>query len=383
VSESDILTVGVAVSFVLLLLWSSASWSRSLPRNLYDQQRSNRRWSYFLIAVFALFVGSLGFGLDLFVFRMPFPPLGLNIPEASRFPYGTKLYWEAVEASKAFGVPWGTIAAVSASLLMAHFSYRYTPAVVLGAAHARQPNLDDPKEAQLLNVVQEMATAAGLPAPRVHIVPDPDPNAFATGTGPEHAHVAVTQGLLEGLNREELQGVVAHELSHIRNGDMELMTLVVALAGAAALIADWARRGMRMGRAGPSGASRDKGKSGAAQAVMFFAWILFVLLAPLISRLMALAVSRRREYLADASGSELTRNPLSLAKALEKIHQAAAPTQSMSAEGFAHLCIEDPKGSAFDAWEGFLGELLSTHPPIHKRIQALQEMAYLYAPRQV
>ena len=158
-------------------------------------------------------------------------------------------------------------------------------------------------------------------APAVYVVPDQDPNAFATGRGPGHASIAVTRGLLETLDREELQGVVAHEMSHIRNLDIRLMTVVAALVGAVALLADWARRGMMWG--GGRAAETTIGRGGGAAGIVFFVvWIVAILLAPLVARMLAMMVSRRREYLADATGAELTRNPLGLARALEKIEDA-------------------------------------------------------------
>ena len=364
---------GAGVVGLVLLVWSCASFAGGgATLNIYDQQRINRRWTIILISVFVVFVGFLGLGVDVFFLGMKFPLLGLNVPEVNpQYAYGTRAYWRAMEDAQTTGVPVGTIAAVLGALLMSWLSYQNGPAMILAAAHARDPDLKDPKEAQLVNVVQELSVAAGLPMPQVHIVPDDDMNAFATGTGPEHAHIAVTSALLKGLNREELQGVISHELSHIRNADVELMTVVVALAGAAALLSDWSSRGVRL-RGG-----RDDSKGGGA-AIFFVVWLVFMILAPILSQLIALAVSRRREYLADASGAELTRNPMSLASALEKIHKSIAePDQALAADSFSHLCIDDPRGRSLNDSDSSLADLLSTHPPIEKRIQALKEMAYI------
>lgn len=378
-SETDIVFAGLGGIGLILLLWSSASWSAPATRNIYDQQRSNRRWSYFLMGVFALFVGFLGFGADVFLLRMPVPWLGLNV--TNPFPFGSPMYWDWIRVSgeQQMGMPWVTAGSVVGSYLWAQFSFQNAPRAVLAATRARMPNLQDAKEVQFVNVVREMATAAGLPAPSCWIVPDPDLNAFATGTEPHKAHVAITEGLLQALNREELQGVMAHELSHVRNADMELMTMVVALMGAAALVSDGTQRVMYSSRGASSSGSSTSG-GGKKGGWVFGIWLLAILLAPILSRLMAMAVSRRREYLADASGAELTRNPLSLAKALEKIHAAVDATQSLRHDSMAHLCIDDPRGGAWNAREGFLGDLFASHPPIQQRILALKEMAYLYAP---
>lgn len=218
-----------------------------------------------------------------------------------------------------------------------------------------------------------MAIAGGLPKPAVYVIPDADPNAFATGRGPEKSSIAVTRGLIETLSREELQAVVSHEMAHVKNYDVRLMTVVAALVGSVLLISDFGRRGLRFG-GGRRRSGRDGG-GGIVLLVFFVLWILAMMLAPLIARLVAMAVSREREYLADASGSQLTRNPGALASALEKIDAAKAPTPSIK-QGVAHLCIADPRGSLVNEREGGLAELLATHPPIAKRIALLREMAY-------
>jgi len=225
------------------------------------------------------------------------------------------------------------------------------------------------------DVVSEMAIAGGLPKPAVYVIPDPDPNAFATGVGPERSSVAVTRGLLDTLNREELQGVLSHEMSHVKNYDVRVMTVVAALVGSVLLLSDWGRRGLWWGGGSRRSRDNDGGGSGVFALVFFVLWIVSLILAPIIAQLVAMAVSRQREYLADASGAELTRNPLALASALQKIDAAAAPTASIK-QGVAHLCIEDPRGSGVNASEGFLANLMSTHPPIAKRIELLRQMAY-------
>jgi heat shock protein HtpX len=279
--------------------------------------------------------------------------------------------------------PVGTLAALAIGSGSALASYYGGDRAVLLSTRAKPiddvlaaaTEADRLKLTQLNDIVDEMAIAAGLPRPPVYIVDDPDPNAFATGRGPGHAEIAVTRGLLGALDREELQGVVAHEMSHIRNYDVRVMTIVAALVGAVALIADWARRGMWWG-GGRRDRDRDDNGGGIAGVVFFVIWIAAIVLAPLIAQVLAMMVSRRREYLADASGAELTRNPLGLAHALEKIDEAVAPTRSINS-GTAHLCIADPLGRQVNLREdGFWSNLFASHPPMAARIAALKAMAY-------
>ena len=176
---------------------------------------------------------------------------------------------------------------------------------MLESASASALDPSDPRQRMLDNVVEEIAIAAGIPKPAVFLIPDADPNAFATGVGPEKASIAVTRGLLEKLDRDELQGVIAHELSHVKNYDVRLMTVVAALAGAILLLADWSRRGLWWG-----GRSRsNRAGAGGLGVVWVILWMVSIVLAPIIAQIVSLAVSRQREYLADASGAELTRNP--------------------------------------------------------------------------
>jgi heat shock protein HtpX len=242
---------------------------------------------------------------------------------------------------------------------------------VLSAAATQDDSL---KIRQLDNVVEEMSIAAGLPKPKVYVVPDPDPNAFATGRDPEHASIAVTRGLLDAVTRDELQGVVAHELSHVRNLDIRLMTVIAAMVGTIALLSDWTSRGMHTGSGSRRSSSKDKDNG--AGAILFVIWIIAIILAPLVGQTLAMMVSRRREYLADASGAELTRNPLALASALEKIEQAHEPTNSVK-RGTAHLCIADPLGRSVGLRQGWVPDLLASHPPMKNRIAALREMAFM------
>jgi heat shock protein HtpX len=266
------------------------------------------------------------------------------------------------------------------------YAYRTGPEKVLWATGAREITTaasDD--ERRLVNVVEEMAIAAALPRPRIWVVPDADPNAFATGQDPDRANVAVTEGLLAALDRDQLQSVVAHELGHIKTYDTRLMTTLAALVGAVALISDGMARsifrgGIRVG--GGRGGRGGRGKSGGGLlVVLLVVWLISWLLAPLITRLLAMGVSRKREYLADAMSAQFTRNPLALASALERIEHAHAPTKAIK-RGAAHLCIADPLGRRLDNREGWLADVFATHPPMSKRISRLKGMGYAWMKRQ-
>ncbi|MCM3878732.1 MAG: M48 family metallopeptidase [Vicinamibacterales bacterium] len=304
------------------------------------------------MAVFVAFVAFLGYGFDRFYLGAGTMP----------FPIGT-----------VFALGFGSVSAVSSYYAGDRAVLLSTGAVALDEAAAAGSDDDRLKLQQLQNVVDEMSIAAGLPRPKVYVVPDPDPNAFATGRNQEHSSIAVTRGLLDAVNREELQAVVAHELSHVRNLDIRLMTVIAAMVGAAVLISDWAGRGLRMG--GGSRGKKDGKASGGAGVILLVIWIVAVILAPLVGQALAMMVSRRREYLADASAAELTRNPLALASALEKIDAAAAPTEAVK-RGTAHLCIADPLGRAVGLREGPWANLMASHPPMKNRIAALHEMGF-------
>jgi heat shock protein HtpX len=320
--------------------------------NIYEQQQANRRNTILVMVVFVIFVGALGFGFDTFF-------LGFGGGRHALF-----------------GFPVATFVALLLGSVSAMSGLQSGDSRILSSSGAIPSSPDDPRYRQLHNVVEEMAIAAGIPKPSVYVIPDPDPNAFATGRDPEHASIAVTEGLLTSLNREELQGVVAHELGHVRNYDIRLMTVVAALIGAVMLLSEFGLRSMRFGSGGRRSSSSRGGGSGGA--ILFILWLIALILAPLVSRILALAVSRQREFLADASGAELTRNPAALASALEKIDSAVEPTRSIK-KGTAHLCIANPLGSNIDDREGFFADLFSTHPPIRKRIMLLKGMAYQHA----
>jgi heat shock protein HtpX len=235
--------------------------------------------------------------------------------------------------------------------------------MVLAASRAREITHDDAPV--LFNVVEEMTIAAGLPMPKVYIIEDSAPNAFATGRDPDHASVAVTSGLLEKLNRDELQGVIAHEMSHVGNFDIRYAMLVGVLVGTTVLISDFFLRGLWFG-----GGGRGRGGGGGyAQLIMLAIAIVLAILAPLFARLLQLSISRQREYLADASAVRLTRNPKGLADALQKISGDREVLEAAN-RATAHLYIVNPvKG-----FEKRAKGLFSTHPPIEERIQILRFM---------
>jgi heat shock protein HtpX len=237
--------------------------------------------------------------------------------------------------------------------------------LVLTVSGARE--VDEAVAPQLMNVVRELAIAANVPMPRVYVIDDTAPNAFATGRDPKHASIAITTGLLEKLDREELQGVIAHELSHVRNFDIRFSLIVGVMVGTIAILADFFLRFTFWG--GGRGRDRDSGGGGGAQAVVFIVAIVLAVLAPLISRFIQLAVNRQREYLADASAVELSRNPYGLERALAKI--AGDPeVLEVANRGTQHMYFTNP----IKKFEERSSGLMSTHPPIIERINRLREL---------
>jgi heat shock protein HtpX len=255
---------------------------------------------------------------------------------------------------------------------MAWHSWRFGAERVLKATHAQEViEPQSPEEQRFANIVEEMAIASGQPRPRMWIIPEDDPNAFATGKGPGTSHIAVTTGLLSRLDRDELQGVVAHEMAHIRNLDVRLMTLLAAMVGVVAMISDFMSRGMRYGFRGRGGNK----KGNPLAIVVLVLWLISIVLAPLITRLLSMAVSRKREYLADATGAQFTRNPEGLAQALEKIDAASSATKAIT-RGVGHMCIVDPGERRISARPGLLGDIFASHPPLGERVKRLREMSY-------
>ncbi|MGH7711610.1 MAG: M48 family metallopeptidase [Gemmatimonadaceae bacterium] len=324
------------------------------PVDLFSQQARNRRRSAWLIVGFVLFFAWLGFGGD----------------------YIAYLYTQDAEPDAYHHVvPWFGAALTLVGVGMAIFAWRFGAAEVLKSTSARE--IIDPQnevETQYVNVVEEMAIASGIPRPHIWIIDDPDPNAFATGRDERHAHVAVTDGLLLTVDRSELQAVVAHEMGHIKNLDVRLMTLLAALVGTIVLLSDvlWRVLFRTGGRGGRRGGKKD---GNPLLLILLIVWLISWILAPIIVRLLALSVSRQREYQADAMSAQFTRNPLALASALEKIEHAAEPTKQIK-RGTAHLCIADPLGRRVNEREGWLAARLATHPPMALRVARLKAMGY-------
>lgn len=309
-----------------------------MPINFYEQQSKNKRKTLFLILIFIGILGFIGYGIDTLY-------LGINFPFA-------------------------TIIAVAIASIQSLIAYYAGDKLILATVGAMELDLNIPEEKQLFNVVKEISIASGVSMPKVYIFPEDSPNAFATGRDEHHSSIAVTDGLLWTMNREELQGVIGHEIAHIRNRDILTMTITSALLGAIILLSDWARR-ILFSTGGRSGRSR---KSGSSNIIILIIFLILIIIAPIIAQLMALAVSRAREYMADAGSVEFTRNPEALAKALEKIAHHADKIVDKATLGTAHLFISDPLNRKLNNKESFFAELFSTHPPIYKRIQILKGM---------
>jgi heat shock protein HtpX len=300
------------------------------------QQSDNRRNSVLLIVLVTLILAALGFAIG----------------------YGTT---GAVEG--AFGV---TTGAIVLAMVLSVGSYFAGDQLVLATSGARE--VTQQSAPQLMNVVQEMALAAGVPMPKVYIIDDTAPNAFATGRDPQHASVAITTGLLQKLDREELQGVIGHELSHVRNFDIRFALLVAVLVGSIALLADFFLRFTFWGGGRRGGGDRDKG-GGALVAIVYVIAIVLAILAPFIARLVQLAVSRQREYLADASSVELTRNPHGLEQALAKI-ASDKEVLEVANRATQHLYFTNP----IKKFEERSSSMFSTHPGIVDRINRLRKL---------
>jgi heat shock protein HtpX len=296
----------------------------------------NRRNSLLLIAAFLAFIAVFGYVIGYAWLGNPVRAL----------------------AGLAFALVIGVIAGL--------ISYYGGDRMVLAASRAREITHDDAPV--LFNVVEEMSIAAGIPMPKVYIVDDTAPNAFATGRSPEHATVAVTSGLLEKLDRDELQGVMAHEMSHVANFDIRYSMLVGILVGTTVLISDFFLRGLWFG-GGRGGGRRGGGDNGGGQLqlIMMLIAIVLAILAPLFARLLQLSISRQREFLADATAVRLTRNPKGLADALQKI-SGDNEVLEVANRATAHLYIVNP----IKKFEKRSKGLFSTHPPIEERIQILR-----------
>ncbi|OGF26420.1 zinc metalloprotease HtpX [Candidatus Falkowbacteria bacterium RIFOXYB2_FULL_34_18] len=259
--------------------------------------------------------------------------------------------------------------AVGFSIISSFVSYWWSDKIVLAMSDARKIEFEDNKE--LYRLVENLCITAGLPLPRIYIINDSAPNAFATGRDPQHAVVAVTSGLLEKLERSELEGVIAHELSHIGNRDILLATVVTILVGVVVLLADWFRRWTFWG----GGRRRNSDKGDQLQLIIIVLAIILSILAPFFAYMMQFAISRKREFAADADGALLTRYPEGLARALEKISADPEPLE-VANRATAHLYIASPFEGKSDGRHkrGFFAKAFMTHPPVEERIAALRGM---------
>jgi heat shock protein HtpX len=302
----------------------------------YQQISANRRNSFLMALFIVVLLGLLGFAIGYVFF------------------------------GSAEGGLFTTLGAVGVGALSGIGTYFAGDKLVLAVSGARP--VTEETAPQLLNVVRELAIAANIPVPAVYLIDDTAPNAFATGRDPAHSSIAVTTGLLEKLDREELQGVIGHELSHVRNLDIRFSLVVGVMVGAIAILADFFLRFTFWG--GVSGRSRDRDSGGGgAQAVVFVIAIVLAILAPIISRFIQLAVNRQREYLADASSVELTRNPYGLESALAKIG-GDQEVLEVANRGTQHMYFTNP----IKKFEARSSGLMSTHPPILDRINRLREL---------
>ena len=301
--------------------------------SFYDQIAANRRNSFLMAGLVVVLLGLLGFAIGYAIFGS----LGGGV------------------LTTAIAVGLGGLAGVG--------TYVAGDSLVLAVSGARE--VDESQAPQLMNVVREMAIAANVPMPRVYIIEDTAPNAFATGRDPSHSSIAATTGLLEKLDREELQGVIGHELSHVRNFDIRFSLVVGVMVGAIAILADFFLRFTFWG----GGRSRDRGGGNSAQAVVFVIAIVLAILAPIISRFIQLAVNRQREYLADASSVEITRNPYGLERALAKI-STDQEVLEVANRGTQHMYFTNP----IKKFEQRSSGLMSTHPPIVDRINRLRQL---------
>jgi heat shock protein HtpX len=333
--------------------------------NLFAQQEANRKATRRLVAGFILFVSWLGFGGDIIWY------LWSSGESSARISQG-------LSAGHVHVIPGFGIALMVVAGVMAWWAYKYGATSLVHATGAQE--IIDPQseaEQQLVNVVDEMAIASGTRRPHLWLIPDQAPNAFATGVHINDSHLAVTQGLLDTLSRDELQAVVAHEMGHVANLDVRLMTLLTALVGVVALVHNSAFRMMNFG-GGRRSRSRNGDSKGAGilVIVLLVVWIISWVIAPLVTRFMAMKVGRSREFLADAMSAQYTRNPGALVDALEKIGGSTIAPK-MIPKSSAQLCIMDPFRSVWDDREGKLANLMATHPPLRERIARLRSMAYL------
>lgn len=302
---------------------------------MYEQISANRRKSILLVVGAVVLLGAVGYAIGLLTQQGP--------------------VWLVV--------------GVGLAVVMSIGSYLYGDRIVLTSTRAREVTPEE--QPRLHNIVEGLAIAAGLPKPRVYVVPEQAPNAYATGRNPEHSSIAVTQGLLDTMNRVELEGVAAHEMSHVLDRDILVGTIVATLVGAVVIMSEFFMRAMWWGGVGGRRGS-DRG-GGPAEALLFAFGFLLLVTAPIFGQIVRLAVSRQREYLADAQGAMLTRYPPGLADALRKIGAASGIPMRSANNATAHLWLNQPSRVQGERM-GPMERLFATHPPIEDRIRRLEEM---------
>jgi heat shock protein HtpX len=305
---------------------------------VYEQIAANRRKTILLIVGAIVLLGAVGYVLGLWYGG-----------------YGSGIY--------------GLVGAVALALVLSLGSFFGGDRLVLASTRAKAVTPEE--QPRLHNIVEGLSIAAGIPKPRVYLIPEQAPNAFATGRNPEHASVAVTEGLLATMNRVELEGVIGHELSHVVDRDILVGTLVATLVGAVVLISEFFLRSWWWG--GFRGRRGGDRSGGGIEAIIFAIGLVLLVLAPIIGQIIRLAVSRQREFLADAQGALLTRYPPGLASALRKIGAASAIPMRSANNATAHLWLNQPSRIQGEGM-GPLEKLFSTHPPIEERIRRLEEM---------
>lgn len=330
------LTVGrIIIGFLVLFLFIPVLiLLMPVSTNLYEQMSGNRRKSLALCAFFMLLIFLLAF-----------------------------LFMEIDPVTTRIVLPLAVVVATVGPLV----SYYNSDTIILKMSKARPAIIEEETHPYPKHAIEGLAIAAGIPKPKLYVIEDSAPNAFATGRNPDHGVIAVTTGLLDKLDRHELEGVIAHEMSHIKNYDTRLSSIAVILVGVIALMSDWMLRSFRYsGRRGKRSSSRGGGKG---QLIIVVIVIILAILAPIIAQLLRLAVSRKREFLADASAAFLTRYPDGLASALKKLSADTEPLE-VANKSTAHLYIINP----LHEHASFLNNMFSTHPPMEDRIAALESM---------
>jgi heat shock protein HtpX len=305
---------------------------------VYEQIASNKRKTVVLIFGAIVLLGAVGYVLGL---------------------------WYGGSGSGVYGL----VGAVALALVLSLGSFFGGDRLVLASTRARE--VTPQEQPRLHNIVEGLAIAAGIPKPKVYVIPEQAPNAFATGRNPEHSSVAVTEGLLSTMNRVELEGVIGHELSHVVDRDILVGTIVATLVGAVVLISEFFMRSWWWG--GVRGRRGGDRSGGGIEAIIFAVGLALLVLAPIIGQIVRLAVSRQREFLADAQGALLTRYPPGLASALRKIGAASGIPMRSANNATAHLWLNQPSRIQGEGM-GPLEKLFSTHPPIEERIRRLEEM---------